>query len=346
MLAVVKSKPERGIEILDRPEPTITAEDQVLLRVEGCGICGSDLGFYNWAPHMLWEIQIPRILGHEVVGTVEAVGPRVTNFKPGDRVVTETGGACGTCETCRIALFNNCENMLRIGQRSDGGFTDFVVVPAINLFRIPADLPLETAVMIETLGSSLHALERLHLTPGDRVLVMGPGPIGMTAALLSRVCGASEVKVTGLPHDAGRLELARSLGFETLTVDQDDISEEVNRWSEGRGVDVVLDATGGPGSLNEALGYARIGGTIGLLGISPAGHFDLRPLKIKELSLIGTFRRQPSSWHRSIRMVASGVIDVAPLVTHYFSVSQAEQAFQALEQRRGTKIVITPENGR
>ncbi len=343
MLAVVKSRPEPGIEILDRPQPTIGAEDQVLLEVGACGVCGSDLHFYEWAPHARQEVILPRILGHEVAGTVVEVGHAVTQFKPGDRVVTETWGGCGRCYYCRIGQFNHCMYQTRIGQQADGGMTRYVVVPDISLYSMPENIPFDEAAVIEPVGVALHGLERVDLKPGDNVAVIGPGPIGILAAMLADRAGAGHVTVLGLSQDGIRLDMVRKLGYDLLLVDHDDCVGAIRGRTNGRGVDLVLDASGGRGSINLALDLVRLGGQIGLIGLAPETSFNPTTVALKEVTIHGSFRRQPTTWYRAISLVATRKIDVRPLITHRVPVSSAREAFEILLRHEGIKAVITPD---
>ncbi len=344
MLAVVKSKPEKGIEILDRPVPSLQADDQVLIQVGACGVCGSDLHFYEWAAHIADEISLPRILGHEVAGTVVKTGKAVKNFKPGDRIVTETWGGCGDCYYCRLGMFNHCLYQTRIGQKADGGMTEFVVVPAISLYPIPAEMPFEEAAVIEPVGVALRGWERVsRFKPGDTVVVLGPGPIGILAGLICRAAGAVRVIITGLKVDAARLGLARKLGLTTVNVEEENARERILALTQGRGAEVVLDVSGGRGSLSQAIDFVKLGGEIALIGISPPSETPLQLIALKEVTIYGSFRRLPSTWYRAINLVASRQIDVRPLVTHQVRVSRAEEAFQALFRREAIKALILPE---
>ncbi len=343
MLAVVKSRPEPGIDILERPEPKLTKGDYVLLQVGACGVCGSDLHFYHWEPHVRSEITLPRILGHEVAGTVVEVGPDVTQFKPGDRVVTETWGGCGLCYYCRLGLFNHCMHQTRIGQQMDGGMARYVMVPYVSLYSIPDDMPFEEAAVIQPVGVALHCLERVELKAGDSLAVIGPGPIGILAAMLADLSGAHPVIMLGLSADQARLDLVRQMGHEVVVTDHDDPVKAVRDLTQGLGVDVVLDASGGAGSLSLAVDLVRRGGQIGIIGLSPERPFNPTAVALKELTIHGSYRRQPSTWYRAIRLVSSRKLDVRPLVTHRLPVAEAEEGFKILLARKGIKAVIVPE---
>jgi L-iditol 2-dehydrogenase len=343
MRAVVKIKPEPGIEILDRPEPKITRDDHVLLEVGACGVCGTDLHFYEWAPHVREEITLPRILGHEVAGTVAQVGPAVTEFKPGDRVVTETWGGCGRCYYCRIGQFNHCVYQTRIGQKADGGMARYMEIPELSLYKIPSDMPLDEAAVVEPVGVALHCLERVNLKPGDNVAVIGPGPIGILAAMLADRAGAHRIIVLGLAADSLRLDMARQMGYETIMVDHEDAVRATRDLTEGRGVDLALDVSGGRTTLSLAVDLVRLGGQIGLIGLAPEAPFNPTTAVVKELSIVGSFRRLPTTWYRAINLVATRKIDVGPLITHRASISEAPEIFETLIRREGVKAVIFPD---
>jgi L-iditol 2-dehydrogenase len=343
MLAVVKARPEPGIEVKEVPEPKITHDDHVLLEVGACGVCGSDLHFYEWAPHARVEITLPRVLGHEVAGTVVEVGSAVTQFKPGDRVVTETWGGCGRCYYCRLGMFNHCLYQTRIGQKADGGMARYVIVPDISLYPIPQDMPFGEAAVVEPVGVALHGLERVNLKPGDSVAVIGPGPIGIAAAMLADQSGAQPLVMLGLEVDEQRLEFVRQMGHPVIVTDREDPVEAVREMTEGRGADLAIDVSGGRGTLALAVELVRPGGQIAAVGLSPEAPLNPTTVALKELAIYGSFRRQPQTWYRAIKLVASRKIDVRPLVTHQFAVADAQEAFETLLDRKGIKAIITPD---
>lgn len=342
MLAVTKTRRDRGVEILDRPEPGPLGDGEVLLEVAACGICGTDLHFHEGVEHVGVELTLPRILGHEISGTVVEVGLRTCGVSVGDRVVTETWGGCGRCRLCRLGQFNLCLHQRRLGQAVDGGMTRYVVVPDLSLYRIPDDMPLDEAALVEPVGVALHALELVAVKPGDTVAVIGPGPIGLLAAMLADVAGASHVLMVGLKADGDRLEMARHLGCEVALADEGDAVEAGRELSAGLGVDVVLDVSGGSGTATLAVELVRPGGAVVLVGLSPPAPFDPSLAVVKEVTIRGAFRRQPVTWHRAISLVASRRLDVRPLITQRVSVADAQEAFEALLERRGVKAIVVP----
>jgi L-iditol 2-dehydrogenase len=340
MLAVVKNKPEIGIEIMEMPEPDLQ-KDQVMIDVKACGICGSDLHIYEWEPFIRW-VTLPRIIGHEVAGTVHRVGEEVTGFKPGDRIVADTWGGCGNCYFCRMGKFNHCMHQTRLGQHVDGGMTKYVVVPVNSLYKIPEGVDFQEASVIEPLGVMLRAFERCDMKPGDDIAIMGPGPIGLLGVMLAKANGASTIIASGLTNDKERLEYARKFGAITVNVGEEDLRERILVLTEGRGVDIVMDVSGGKGSLNEAASIVKRGGQIGLVGLGPEFVFSPNILVDKELTIHGSFRRQPSTWYRAIKLVANKTIDAKSIITHVFPLARAEEGFQILMRKEGIKAILVP----
>jgi len=340
MLAVVKNKPEVGIEILEVSEPLLK-RDQVVVEVKACGICGSDLHIYEWEPFIRW-ITLPRVIGHEVAGTVCEVGEEVKGFRPGDRVVTETWGGCGHCYYCRLGRFNHCLYQTRIGQHVDGGMARYVVVPAISLYKIPEGVDFQEASVIEPLGVMLRAFERCDMKPGDDIAIIGPGPIGLLGVMLAKSNGASTIIASGLKEDKDRLEYARKFGAISVDVSKENLKEKVFDLTEGRGADIVMDVSGGKGSLAEAAAIAKQGGQIGLVGLGPEFVFGPNVIVDKELTIHGSFRRQPSTWYRAIKLVANRVIDVKSIITHVLPLERADEGFQTLIRKKGIKVILVP----
>lgn len=341
MLAVVKSKPEIGIEIREVPEPDIIKKDQVIIEVKACGVCGSDLHIYEWEPFIQW-INLPRVLGHEVAGKVCKVGAEVKEFQPGDRIVADTWGGCGNCYYCRLGKFNHCMYQARLGQHVDGGMANYVIVPENSLYKIPEQIDFQEASAIEPLGVILRAFERCEMKPGDDIAIIGPGPIGLFGVMLAKASGAAKIIVSGLKEDKDRLEYAEKFGAIPVNVGEENLEEKVLDLTEGKGVDLVMDVSGGKDSLTEAANIAKRGGQIGLVGLSPENIFNPYIIVDKELSIRGSFRRQPSTWYRAIKLVANKVIDTKTVITHALPLERAEDGFQILIRKEGIKIILIP----
>jgi 2-desacetyl-2-hydroxyethyl bacteriochlorophyllide A dehydrogenase len=342
MLAVVKSKPEVGIEIMEVPKPR-PKDDEALVRVEACGICGTDLHFYEWVEHARW-ITLPRVLGHELVGKIVEVGSRVKGLEVGQRVVTETWGGCGLCYYCRLGRFNSCQTQLRIGQHSDGGMAPYVTIPAVSIFPIPDSISTVEAAVLEPLGVALHALERCELKPGDDVAILGPGPIGLLATQLVKQSGASLIFVAGLEEDTQRLAFAEKWGGFPINISKESLRDRVINMTSGRGVDLVLEASGGEGALDTAVQITKPGGQVAIIGLGTPGKFDFNQMVHKEITLLGCWRRQPSSWYRAINLVKEGRVKIGDVVTHKLPLVKAEEGFKALINRRAIKVLLLPED--
>lgn len=342
MLAVAKTKREPGIELVDVPEPKLTGENQVLIEVKACGICGSDLEIYSWEPRMarrLASLPFPLILGHEPAGTIVEVGKGVPHLKVGDRVACGTGGECGFCYYCRRGLFHLCDNRhLYFGS---GAFARYFRINSVAAFKIPDDMPFQQAACLEPLCVSFRAIERSHLKPGDFALVIGAGPIGFLTAILARLNGASKVGVAGRSTSALRLHLAADLGFETFRVDEESFREKILSETGGQGADVVFEcSTGGWAAFKEAGKAVRKGGEIILVGLGPDGECNLGDIMGRELTVMGSYHSLPSTWDRAIALVASGRLELDPIVTHVLPLENAVEGFEAMVNRKALKAVL------
>ena len=344
MLAVYKSGPVPGIDIVDRPEPDLASDDMVRVEVGTCGICGTDLDIYHWGPVAARLITVPLILGHEVAGTVVEAGRAVTQFKVGDRVVLDTSGRCGRCYYCRLGRFNHClEQQNKLGQQIDGGLTRYVLAPEITLNRIPEGMPFEEASVIQPMTTAMHCIERVDITPGDDVAIIGPGPIGQLAAMLAERAGAHRVIVLGMAIDEPRLHMARDRGYDVVVSDRDDPAEAVRALTGGWGVEVAIDASGGAETLTLAIDLIRMGGHVGIIGHSPPGMSDASHALTKEATIYTTWRRLPVTWDHAINLAATRKVDLRSLITHRLPVSRVREAFDALERRECMKAIIMPE---
>jgi threonine dehydrogenase-like Zn-dependent dehydrogenase len=258
MLAVVKSKPEIGIEIKDVPTPEVR-KGHVIIDVKACGICGSDLHIYEWESFIQW-VSLPRVLGHEVAGTICEIGESVEGFGLGDRIVADTFGGCGECYFCRMGKFNHCMHQTRLGQHVDGGMAKYVVVPVSSLYRIPEQVDFEEASAIEPLGVILRAFERCDMKPGDDIAIIGPGPIGLFGVMLAKAGGAGTVIAIGLKKDRGRLATAARFGAVPIIAEEESSEDKVLALTDGKGVDIVMDVSGGSDSLTVAARMVKAGG--------------------------------------------------------------------------------------
>lgn len=343
MKAVMKVAPGVGnIELRDIAEPEPQA-GQVKIKVHAAGICGTDLHIYK-DEFKSWP---PVVLGHEVAGEIVEVGRGVENIKPGERVTTETYfSTCGNCRYCRNGQTNLCLSRRSIGSAVNGGFTQYLVVPAKNIHRLPENISLEAGALTEPLACVAHGvlLNAPTVSAGDVAVIAGPGAIGLLTLQLVKAAGAT-VMMLGANADAQRLELARQLGADhAVNVQQQDplpLAQELT-W-QGLGADVVYECSGAGPAAAQLLRLVRRRGRyvqIGLFG-KPV-NWDLDQLCYKELIATGSNASTPESWLRAIRLLAAGVVKTDPLITHTFPVTEWQAAFDTFETKSGVKTLLQP----
>ncbi len=346
MRAVVKTKEAVGIEILDMPKPKIKP-NQVLLQVKGCGICGSDLGLYDWTPESRTRrgkpIKLPVIIGHEPAGIVAEVGSEVSqNLKVGDRVAADSWGGCGECYFCRLGKFNMCERSSNIGSLTNGGYAEYVAMPGFNLYKLPDAISMDVAPILQPLGVAVHAMEVTDLRLGDEVVVLGPGAIGIMEAMVAKCRGATRVWITGIGKDKQRLELARKLGFETVNIEEQSVVDVVREATGGLGVAVVFDATA-RGAGDEKVKLLKKGGQLTItVEDAPSLTFngaDFR--RVGDITIRHHVGRNPTTFYSALNLLASGRIDVRSLITH-MPLEEADKAFQMLKRSEAAKIILVP----
>lgn len=337
MKAIAKTRPEFGAELVEIPVPR-PARGELLVKVSACGICGSDLHIYEWELGAeRFAPRLPMVLGHEPAGIVAEVGADVSGFKPGDCVALDPFGHCGRCSTCLAGRFNLCTAPTTLS----GAFAEYTIAPAGNAYKVPSDLDLEQAALLEPFATGLHGVEQSSIKAGDSVVVEGPGPIGLCTALSARCMGATSIVITGLKADADRLELARTFGFQTVCAeDRDWIAQVKNRVGED-GADVIFDAAGMMDSVRQLV---KRGGQLVLLGW-PARDLpsaEMRSLFFHGVNIISSRVRSPRTWKRAIALVAGGTVKLAPMVTHRVGLANGLEAFELLRNKQGVKVLVNP----
>ena len=346
MKAVVKTKPDVGIEILEVPIPKIKP-DEVLMKVHACGLCGTDLGMYKWGQSYRFRvgvpIELPRIMGHEPSGIVVETGSEVKNLKPGDRVCSDSWGGCGNCYYCRLGQFTQCQNKKNIGSLMDGAMAEYVAIPFVSLYKIPDSMSLDEAALMEPVGVAVRAFETLvNFRLGDDVVVLGPGPVGLLEAMVARASGAGRIFIVGLTKDKQRLEIAQRLGFIGINCDEERAVEVVMANTNGQGVDVVFNAVSG-GIPEDAIKFLK---KVGQLVITARLHgpitIDGMEMMRREIVITRHRGRNPSSVLSALKLMASGRVDVKPLITHKLKLEDAEIGFKMVERSEGLKILLLP----
>jgi alcohol dehydrogenase/L-iditol 2-dehydrogenase len=337
--AVVNFAPEAGsVELRDVPRPEI-GDGEVLLEVGAVGVCGSDL--HQWHSTQSWPVNYPVVLGHEFGGTVVQIGEGVEGWKEGDRAVSETAAVIDPdSPMTRRGLYNLDPSRKGFGYGVDGAMTSHVRVPARCLHRVPEGLALEKAALTEPCCVAYSAVvANSRIEPGDRVLVIGPGPIGILCAVMAKLRGA-EVALLGRESDSARLAVARDgYGIETLTGH----GEAWCRARDGMGADLIVDAAGVSATLKQAIDWVRPAGWITKVGWGPDPlGFSLDPLVQKNVTLQGSFSHNWPMWERVLGLMASGALDVAPIIGGKWSIEEWRPAFERMHAGEVVKSVLVP----
>ena len=336
--AVVNYAPERGsVEIREIDLPSIGQED-VLLEVVNVGVCGSDL--HQWTADHSWHVNYPVVLGHEFGGYICRTGSQVAGWKEGDRVVSETAAIINeNSPLSRTGLYNLDPDRKGFGYGVNGAMTKFVRVPARCLHRVPDNLPFERACLTEPCCVAYNAVVgNSHIKPGDRVIVLGPGTIGILCAAVARLCGA-EVAIVGLEADSHRLHIAKQYGCDTIIGD----ATEWARKQDGLGADFIIDAAGASITLKMALHLARPNGHITKVGWGPQPlGFSLDPLVQKNITLQGSFSHNWPIWEKVILLLSSGKLDVRPIIGGVWPITEWKEAFEKMHNGTVVKSVLKP----
>lgn len=341
MPAVVNySREPFSVELREVPVPEISERD-VLLRVGAVSVCGSDV--HQWRGSASWPVNYPCILGHEFGGTVAKTGNRLTKFKEGDRVVSETAAVIDeSSPLSRSGLYNLDPARRGFGYGVDGAMAHYVRVPERCLHSIPESLEFYKAALTEPCCVAYNAVcVNGRVRPGDHVLVLGPGPIGLLCATMAKLSGAGHVIVAGLPRDRFRFTVARALGADATL--EAGVIKYIAQLGDGLGVDVVVDASGASAALQLALQSVRPAGQIIKVGWGPQPlQFSLDPAVQKNVTIQGSFSHNWPVWERVISMMASGQINVEPLISRTAALSEWLDCFEKMEQGELVKAVLTP----
>lgn len=352
--------PDNRLQLEEVPEPrlghNVFAPEDVLIEVALCGICGSDVHHWN-APSLgdLHGPPAPVVTGHEITGTVRAVGPAVKTVHPGDRVVCEiVTFYCGNCINCKTGRPHICVNTPPMEGRAHyvtgGGYAPYVVWPAKHVHRLPDGISFEEAVLLEPTAGSVHTLlERLRLMPGESVAILGPGARGLILAQLALSLGARPVIVSGITRDeVRRLPLARTLGVDAaVNVEREDLLGIVHELTGGIGVDVVVENTGSPTAVAQALDLVRPGGRVMISGGGIRGgitaNIDTYKIIVKELDVFGEISHVWTSWNTAIKLVANKRVNLKPLLSDIYPLEAWEEGFrEAAGSDRVLRVALSP----
>jgi L-iditol 2-dehydrogenase len=334
-----------GVQELPEPVPQ---PDELLIRVAACGICGSDVHGYDGSSGRRIP---PIVMGHEAAGVVAAVGADITEFTVGDRVTFDSTVYCGRCSYCLRGEVNLCDNRQVIGvscgeYRRAGAFAEFLVVPARIAYRLPDELSFPEAAMLEAVSVALHGVAVSEMRGGETVLVIGAGMIGLLLLQAARAAGAKQVLIADV--DATRLKLADELGADvSLLRSGEALLAEVMRLTEGRGVDLVLEAVGRDETIRSGIECVRKGGTVTLIGnITPEVGLPLQKVVSRQIRLQGSCASS-GEYPKAMELIASGAIKVGPLITAVAGLDEGSRWFERLHAREPNlmKVVLDPRIG-
>lgn len=334
----------RQLSIVDTPMPEVGDED-VLVRVRACGICGSDVHGYDGSTGRRIP---PLVMGHEAAGAIEAVGRGVREFTPGDRVTFDSTVSCGDCAFCRAGRTNLCDRRTIFGVscgdfRRHGAFAEFVSVPARILYRLPEQLPFEHAALIEALSVAVHAVGLHPPAPSDTLVVIGCGMIGLLVIQVLRDRGCQSIIAVDL--DPSRRRMATELGASAaLDGGVPDVGAEIRALTGGRGVDQAFEAVGITATVTAAIRSVRKGGTVTIIGnLLPVVQIPVQEVVTRELSLLGSCSSS-GEYPQSINLLARGAVTVAPLVSAVAPLEEGPRWFNRLHAGASDvmKVVLVP----
>lgn len=342
MRAIIKPDRSPGLKMVEVPIPT-PGPREALVKVAATSICGTDLHIFKWDPWAQSRIRPPVIVGHEFCGEVVEVGGVVSEVRAGDFVSAESHIICHACTPCRTGRGHLCQNTQIIGVDRAGCWAEYIVMPAENLWLNPPDMPVEVASLQENFGNAVHTAFAADVT-ARRVLVTGCGPVGLMAIMVAKAAGARAIYATDIANY--RLRMAREMGATlALNVSEVDAYQGVLDDTGGEGVDVLLEMSGAPQAIDLGFRLLRFGGEAALLGLAPSGiPFDINNhIVLKGATVHGIFGRELwATWYRMRGLLASGLIDLARVITHRFGLDEYEKALRVMQSGQSGKVVMFP----
>lgn len=334
---------EGNFAVKEIPAPQIQHPDEVLIRVCAAGICGTDIHIY----HDTFQNYPPVVLGHEFSGVVEAVGADVTKFKVGDRVVGEPHtGFCGKCDMCRAGKIQLCQEKRSPGWGIDGAFADYLVMPELFLHHVPDGISDQVAALAEPMAIVTHeVLERSVVEPQDVVVVIGAGPIGILAAVAAKAAGARETILLGRDSaEKVRFPVAKQVGVDhVLNSTKEDVCAFIQERTNGKGADLVVEASGSESGINLAIDVVKKCGKISVIGMPRQQQVSVQWLKMiqKVLDVKFNLSSSVSSWERALGIMAAAP-DLSPIITDQMNISDWPLAFDKIAKGEAVKIMFVP----
>ncbi len=344
MKAIVKTKADKGFELMDVVEPSLNKSTDVKIKVLKSSVCGTDFHIYKWDDWSQKTIKTPQINGHEVLAEIIEVGSEVTNFKVGQLIVCETHLYCGVCYQCQTGNSHVCENMSILGVNQDGIWCEYQVVPQNILVDVTGIDPKYAGIM-EPLGNAIHTLSYSDVR-GKNVLVSGAGPIGVMAAYVAKISGAATVMISDF--NQYRMQMINNMDFGAHIIDLNsmDLASSITEITNGEGVDVAIEMSGSPIALENSIKLINPAGEINVLSVYPKEKIEIsmNDLVFKNIKMqMVTGRRLFDTWYSASRWLRGGVLDVSKLdhvITHEFKMEDFDEVFKIMEEGTCGKIIL------
>ncbi len=338
MKSLVKRHSEPGLWLEDVPDPKIGIND-VLIRVDRTGICGTDMHIYNWDKWAQQTIPVPMVVGHEFVGQIVQVGSNVNDFHPGDVVSGEGHVVCGRCRNCLAGRRHLCAHTAGIGVNRPGAFAEYIALPMANVWKHHADVDLDIAAIFDPYGNAVHTALSFPVL-GEDVLITGAGPIGCMATAIAQYAGARFVVVTDvIPW---RLELAKKLGAtRVVNAAKEDLHQVQTDLGMTEGFDVGMEMSGNPAAFRSMLDNMAHGGKIAMLGIpTEPMSIDWNKVVFNMLTIKGIYGREMyETWYKMTVMLQGG-LNIAPVITHRFHYNDFEEGFRTMNSGLSGKVIL------
>ncbi|MGA2626965.1 MAG: zinc-dependent alcohol dehydrogenase family protein [Candidatus Bathyarchaeia archaeon] len=333
----------RGVNNLvveDRPIPKIDRPDDVILEIYGCGICGTD-------PKIIageHPVKNGIVLGHEYAGTVAKIGDKVKNVKVGDRVAVDVDVKCGSCYYCRTGRDNLCQNIITLGEHEDGGYAKYNRSPASSLYKIPDEMTLDAAILAGPISCVVNTVQRANVRPGQSVGIIGAGPMGLHYLQLLKSSQAGSLVVYETKEE--RIANAKKFGAKRIiNPSNEDAVKATKDLTEGRGLDVIIEAAGAPSATKLALAMIGRGGRIVQFGINPQGaEVSIQPFDFtfRQIEYIGSFISN-YSFAAALDLLSAGKFEVDKFITHRLKVSDVNQGMDLMRKGECIKVMIVPD---
>ena len=338
MKALVKKLPERGLWLMDVPEPQV-GPGQVKIKIHKTAICGTDLHIYNWDAWSQNTIKTPRVIGHEYVGEIAEVGAGVTNWRVGDLVSGEGHIVCGKCRNCLAGHGHLCKETVGVGVNRDGAFAEYLVIPQENVRRCEPGISEEMYSIFDPFGNAVHTALSFNMA-GEDVLITGAGPIGIMAAAVCKFVGARNVVITDINDE--RLELAKKLGIQhTVNTAKESLEPIMDKLLIREGFDIGLEMSGSEIAFNSMIDHMVHGGRIALLGLLKSDtKIDWSKIIFNGLIIKGIYGREMhETWYKMSAMLQGG-LNIENIITHRMDVRDYELGFEAMNSGKCGKVIL------